>query len=326
MAGRRTRRDFVKGSLAAAAGASLAMSLEEQVLLAQQPREATKDAAANLTGPVKPGSKNTLPTGKLGKLHVSRIILGGNLIGGWAHARDLLYVSELLKAYHTDEKVLETLQIAEEHGINCINTHPDAGKLIQRYRKERGGKMLWLVQSFVDETGDLTGIKRSIDQGADSAYIQGNVGDQLVRAGRVDLLGKAVEFIRSQGLATGVGGHRLDVPIAVETAKLPVDYHVKTLHSHDYWSAKGPDGKPRDNCWCENPKGTIEYMAEITKPWIAFKVMAAGAIPPEKAFTHIFNNGADFAMVGMFDFQIDKDARIARKVLAKVKRKRPWRA
>lgn len=326
MAGRRTRRDFVKGSLAAAAGASLAMSLEEQVLLAQQPREATKDAAANLTGPVKPGSKNTLPTGKLGKLHVSRIILGGNLIGGWAHARDLLYVSELLKAYHTDEKVLETLQIAEEHGINCINTHPDAGKLIQRYRKERGGKMLWLVQSFVDESGDLTGIKRSIDQGADSAYIQGNVGDQLVRAGRVDLLGKAVEFIRSQGLATGVGGHRLDVPIAVETAKLPVDYHVKTLHSHDYWSAKGPDGKPRDNCWCDDPKGTIEYMAGITKPWIAFKVMAAGAIPPEKAFTHIFNNGADFAMVGMFDFQIDKDARIARKVLAKVKRKRPWQA
>ncbi len=326
MAGRRTRRDFVKGSLAAAAGASLAMSLEEQVLLAQQPRGSTKDAAANLTGPVKPGSKNTLPTGKLGKLQVSRIILGGNLIGGWAHARDLLYVSELLKAYHTDEKVLETLQIAEEHGINCINTHPDAGKLIQRYRKERGGKMLWLVQSFVDESGDLTGIKRSIDQGADSAYIQGNVGDQLVRDGRVDLLGKAVEFIRSQGLATGVGGHRLDVPIAVETAKLPVDYHVKTLHSHDYWSAKGPDGKPRDNCWCDDPKATIEYMAGITKPWIAFKVLAAGAIPPEKAFTHIFNNGADFAMVGMFDFQIAKDARIAKKVLAKVKRKRPWRA
>jgi len=329
MADRRTRRDFVKGSLAAAAGASLAMSFEEQALLAQAGQGAAgsgEGAGSAGAGGVKPNSKNSLPTGTLGKLKVSRIILGGNLIGGWAHARDLLYVSALLKAYHTDEKVLETLQIAEEHGINCINTHPNAGELIQRYRKERGGKMLWLVQGLVDETGDLTGIKRSIDQGADSAYIVGNAGDQLVRAGRVDLLGKAVEFISSQGLPTGVGGHRLDVPIAVETAKLPVDYHVKTLHSHDYWSAKGPDGKPHDNCWCDDPEATIKYMAEIAKPWIAFKVMAAGAIQPQNAFTYAFGNGADFAMVGMFDFQIAKDAEIAKSVLAKVKRKRPWRA
>jgi hypothetical protein len=30
------------------------------------------------------------------------MVLGGNLIGGWAHARDLIYVDKLVKAYHTD--------------------------------------------------------------------------------------------------------------------------------------------------------------------------------------------------------------------------------
>ena len=329
MADRRTRRSFVKGSLAAAAGASLAMSLEEQALLAQAGQGAAErgeGAGSAGAGGVKPNSKNTLPTGTLGKLQVSRIILGGNLIGGWAHARDLIYVSALLKAYHTDEKVLETLQIAEEHGFNCVNTHPDAGPLIQRYRKERGGKILWLVQSFVDETGDLTGIKRSIDQGADSAYIQGGVGDRLVREGRVELLGKAVEFIKSQGLTTGVGGHDLGTTMAVETAGLPVDYHVKTVHSHDYWSAKGPNGKPNNNCWCDDPKATIDYMAEIAKPWIAFKVMAAGAIPPKNAFRYVFENGADHVLAGMFDFEIAEDTGIAREILAKVERRRPWRS
>jgi len=329
MAGGRTRRDFVKNGLAAAAGAPFAMSLEEQALLAEAGQAPPKRGEAGSRAPagsVKPNSKNTVPTGKLGKLQISRIILGGNLIGGWAHARDLLYVSALLKAYHTDEKVLETLQIAEEHGINCVNTHPNAGELIQRYRKERGGKILWLVQSFIDETADLTDIKRSIDQGADSAYIQGGVGDRLVSQDRIDLLGKAVEFIKSQGLTAGVGGHRLAVPMACETAKLPIDYHVKTLHSHQYWSARGPNGKTHNNRWCDDPQATIDYMAEIAKPWIAFKVMAAGAIPPQKAFTYTFSNGADFAMVGMFDFQIAKDAEIAKRVLAKVKRKRPWRA
>ncbi len=54
--------------------------------------------------------------------------------------------------------------------------------------------------------------------------------------------------------------------------------------------------------------------------------MAAGAIPPEDALQYVFNNGADFSLLGMFDFEIEKDATIARQVLANVQRTRPWRA
>ena len=64
----------------------------------------------------------------------------------------------------------------------------------------------------------------------------------------------------------------------------------------------------------------------MAKPWIAFKVMAAGAIPPRNAFGYAFGNGADFILAGMFDFQIAEDARIARDVLSKLRsRARPWR-
>ena len=58
-----------------------------------------------------------LPKGKIGNHEISRLVMGGNLIGGWAHARDLIYVSSLFKAYNTDKKVFETLILAEKAGI-----------------------------------------------------------------------------------------------------------------------------------------------------------------------------------------------------------------
>jgi hypothetical protein len=68
-------------------------------------------------------------------------------------------------------------------------------------------------------------------------------------------------------------------------------------------------------------------MGSYQKPWIAFKVMAAGAIPPEKAFRFAFSGGADFICAGMFDFQIADDVEIARRVLAEpLARTRPWLA
>ncbi|MCX6254770.1 MAG: DoxX family protein, partial [Bacteroidia bacterium] len=59
-----------------------------------------------------------LPEGKLGNLTVTRMILGCNLIGGWAHARDLIYANTLFKAYNNERKIIETLYLAEQAGIN----------------------------------------------------------------------------------------------------------------------------------------------------------------------------------------------------------------
>ncbi len=331
MANKQTRRDFVKSAISAAAGASLAMSLEEQALLA---RAGAAEPAAAQAKPEKlePNSKATLPTGTLGKLKISRIVLGGNLIGGWAHSRDLLYVSDLLKHYFTEAKIIETLQIAEAHGINCINTHPDSGPLLQKYRKQLGGKIQWIAQGFPDVSDGFASIKRSIDLGADAVYVQGNDGDALVEAGKLDVLDKTLRFIESQGIPAGIGGHSLDVPKACEKAKLKPDFYVKTLHRTDYFSARRSDQgesvihNTADNFWCADPAGTIEFMKTVECPWIAFKVMAAGAISPFKAFKHAFEGGADFILAGMFDFQIAHDVRLANAVLGKLKRQRPWRS
>ena len=67
--------------------------------------------------------------------------------------------------------------------------------------------------------------------------------------------------------------------------------------------------------WCINPEETIAFMKTVAKPWIAFKVLAAGAIPPAQAFPYAFKNGADFIAVGMFDFQVKADAELAERAI-----------
>jgi hypothetical protein len=120
----------------------------------------------------------------------------------------------------------------------------------------------------------------------------------------------------------------------VEKYGIKPDFYMKTLHSTDYWSKRQPDQKKDvidnygiDNYWCSDPEATIRFMQELERPWIAYKVLAAGAIPPAAGFKHAFENGADFCNVGMFDFQVAENAAIASRVLASTKnRERSWMA
>ena len=79
--------------------------------------------------------KGELPTGKIKDKTISRLVMGGNLIGGWAHARDLIYVSSLFKAYNTERKIFETLILGEKAGINAINVAHSSVPLMMKYKK-----------------------------------------------------------------------------------------------------------------------------------------------------------------------------------------------
>jgi hypothetical protein len=309
------RRGFLRKSALASSAAALAFRFEEKVLLAQeQPK----------TAPPRPQPTPDFPRGRIRKLSLSRLICGGNLISGFAHSRDLLYVSPLLKHYFTDEKIFETLALCEAHGINTaiLRLDDDTLRLLKTYWKERSGKIQWIAQCKIKED-DFDEIQQAVDAGAVAAYVHGGVGDDLVERARVDVLGKAVERIKKKGVLAGVAGHSLEVPKACERAKIDVDFYLKTFNSKRYWSA-GPTPR-NDSVWEETPQETAAFMQEVDKPWIAYKVLGAGAIHPSEGFRYAYQNGADFLCVGMFDFQVAEDVQIALNALDRAEqRDRPW--
>ncbi len=321
------RRQFVKKTVLASSAAGAMLSFEEKALMAAQ---GTDKAQA----PVKKAADG-VPAGKIKDVTISRIICGGNLIGGYAHSRDLIYVSPLLKHYFTDEKIFDTLELCEENGINTIIAGTRSGPVIKKYWEERGGEIQWIAQLVPAEDEFATEVKTAVDGGATGAFLIGNYGDKWSRAGKVDLIGKVVDSIQANGIIGGVAGHNLRTPMACEKADgIDADFYMKTFHNTNYWSTRKPDQQKDvidnykdDNYWDKNPDETLAFMKTVKRPWIAYKVLAAGAIHPGKGFKFAFENGADFACVGMFDFQVREDAIIANKLLTgNLNRERPWMA
>ena len=291
--------------------------------------------------------KGELPKGKIGKHEISRLVMGGNLIGGWSHARDLLYVNQLFKAYNTERKIYETLMLCEAAGINAINIGFGSNELLLKYQKSTGSKIKVISQIAADVKDESTlfhAMYEAIRLKADILQIQGNWTDWMVRDQYVDRIGRLIDKIREEGFTAGLGAHTIDSLIVCAENGIIPDYYMKTMHHDQYWSAHPrenrvpfeQDGtryldhnKFHDNLFCGFPEKTIEFFKNSTVPVMGFKVLAAGAIAPEDGFRWAFENGADFICVGMFDFQIVDDVNICIDTLKMINesnsRQRPWR-
>ncbi len=341
MASKTDRRCFLARGIAGAAGVGAALtSIEENIL-----RAAVDEGTAKPAGEATPQTDTapaSFPTGKIGNVSMSRLLIGGNLMGGWAHSRDLMYASQLFREYNTEAKIFQTLDLCQALGVNTLQMDPKCWEPIEKYNKARSTPIQTMVciPFMEDKTAMNATIKEQIDKGATLLYSHGGVTDShMMNGGNMDVIAQMVDLIKAQGVPAGVGGHSLNMPIQCEKQKVNNDFYVKTFHIDRYWSATPAESRKEydwmaradehnannDSMWCNNPEETAAFMETVQKPWVAFKVMAAGAISPHIAIPYAYKNGADFVIAGMFDFQVEPDVKIALGALPKAQdRKRKW--
>lgn len=269
------------------------------------------------------------PLAQIGKVKISRLILGGNQIADYNHCRKFPYVNQVISAYYTREKIASALSLAEQCGINSILTNPTFIPKLQDYWKNFNGRI-----QFISDCGGppdlLTSVQSSIDAGAAACYIHGGISDRLVKAGDFDQMSKALELIRKNGLPGGIGAHQLETVQGAVGKGLRPDFWMKTIHPLSWGKSKLVSGY--DEISCGNATGewngseVMAFMKDLKEPWIAFKTMAVGAVPPADAFKYAFDHGADFVCAGMFEWQLVGDVNIAMAAIKGAKRERPWRA
>ena len=297
----------------------------------------------DLQSPDAATRQGKMPTGTIGSLTLGRLISGSNLISLNMHARDLGYVQSLAAHYNTEDRVFMTLKKCEEMGINGIvlKNHNFRQFNLANYWKEWGGRMKWIADVI---TTDINQYERLLEEhlelGAAAAYLWGGASDTWYHQNKLGNIVRAYEIMRRYKIPVGIGAHRLEPIQFCEKEGLAPDFYLKTLHHDRYWSAH-PKANRRymemyekesedhaeyhDNMFCHDAEQTIEFMQSVKAPWIAFKVLAAGAISAPDGIRYAFANGADFICLGMFDFQVEPDAELVIKAASRLAiRARPW--
>ena len=299
------RRELLRNSLASTAALVGGISYERKALMAHLAAPAQDSTPKE---PVK-----GLQRGKFGKYELSRLFIGGDPVSGIAHAGALVYQADFMKQYFTTPKILETLTLAEQNGINTLLMRAD-DRIISHYnmfKKERGGNLHWIATSAPEQGSPVENSKRARDNGAIAVYLHGGVADSLVKAGKVDEIGEIVEGFKKVGIMAGIGAHMLDTARACVQARIDPDFYMMTIN--------------RVNYYCSEAAEVGIFMRSIRKPWIAFKVLGAGRVKPEEGFRLAFEHGGDFLAVGMFDWQIRDDVAHVQGMLANgIDRDREW--
>ena len=234
---------------------------------------------------------------KLGQTEVSRLALGGDLIAGHSHARDLIWTDEFMRRYNGGVTLGRTVRYCSFCGIDTAFAEPAYLVRMQEAAKEVGGELKFFANCATAEDAALAKAG-----GALGVYTRPEATDALARKGDAEGLKALFASLKATGLAVGVGAENVaTVKFCVANDVLP-DYWVLAFHSLDYPAATLKT--KCNNIWCADPEGTAAYMKTRPEPWVAIRGLAGGAIDPVKAYRFAVANGAAAVAIDLLDYRI----------------------
>ena len=238
----------------------------------------------------------------IGKLEVSRFILGGNPFSGFSHqSREL---DRGMRHYFTAARIKQTLDRAESLGISTLIARTDNHimRVLMEYWDE-GGKIQWIAQTAPELISIQRGIEIAIAGRASACYVHGGVMDQLFEAGRLDEVPPAIQMIRAAGMPAGIAGHNPEVH-RWAARELDPDFHMCSYYNPASRTESAEIKAGTAEWFFEHDRRTMaETIATLTKPAIHYKVLAAGRNDPADAFTFVAEHlrPGDAVCVGVYN-------------------------
>jgi hypothetical protein len=271
-----------------------------------------------------------LPVVQWGKHRISRLLAGHDQLLGHAHiSADL---SEAMREWFEPAKGhdLELLRRCEELGINTVQFgHAPMHDLLRRYKAE-GGNMQWIATWYGDEPG-AGGVRGQEGHGAELASIAGMdpqpIGithfgsrtDRKYLEGKMGDVWDMLKRFRDTGLLVGMTAHTVEALEYAVERDWDVDFLqccFYTVYVHLGTKMINRAVEKYDDADRER---MARFIAQVDKPCIAYKVLAAGKkcsseaevrSALEFACTHI--KDTDVVLVGMWQKEKDQVAQNVR--------------
>jgi hypothetical protein len=310
-----SRREFLKHTTGLAAGSTL---------LAQSSLPAI-GAESSLEPP--------LPTIKLGKSDVSRLIIGGNPIYGYSHFNRIL--SRYQTQWHTPERVVELLRHAEAKGINTWqNSYAERTLSDLDRHRAAGGKMLWLCLGKPDWDQNPHLIDDAAKRKPIGIAPHGALAERLHRQNKLPVLTDLLKRIRDQGVLVGLSAHNPALIELAEEKGWDVDYYMCCLYyltrpRDEFQKLLGADLPLGEIYLPGDPPRMFRVIQSTRKPCLAYKVLAAGRrienpAQVRQCFETAFANikATDAVIVGMYlqlGDQVAENAAIVREICSRKK-------
>ena len=230
-------------------------------------------------------------------VEMSRLALGGDLIAGHSHARDLIWTDEFMRRYNSGVTLPRTVRYCLHCGIDTAFVEPEFIAPMSAAAKEVGGSMKFFANCADEKDAALA---KSV--GARAVYLRPEVADALAARKDADGAKSLFAALKATGLPAGVGAEDVaTVKFCAESGVTP-DFWVLAFHSLDYPAATMETRC--NNIWCVDPKAAADYMKTRSEPWVAIRCLAGGAIDPEKAYRFATTNGATAASIDLLDYRI----------------------
>ncbi|HOZ45342.1 MAG TPA: hypothetical protein PLO37_01465 [Candidatus Hydrogenedentes bacterium] len=261
-------------------------------------------------------STSALPTVNLGEHAVTRLIVGGNPIGGYSHATWNL--SRHMSDYFTVDRTVEFLGHCEAQGINTFQSDPnDKVRQVLDVVHTGDSKLnyicLYSEQSSGPSWDEVMRCKPI------AVVHHGGVTDSLFRAGKAGEVHDFVKKAHDHGVLAGVSAHNPEVIARIADEDWENDLFMTCMYrvtrTRDEMEQEFGFATVDEPFIVSDPDKMTAVVRQVDKPCLVFKILAAGRRGNSdgevgQAFQYAFANikRTDAVIVGMFPLYQDEVA------------------